>query len=89
MKYIDQEIKYSIVAFLGESSCQYFHDLMDEHGTCWVREAVGDMSSTNWTTEGGKIKDHVIENFPDIVEEIGDYEDFEDYIYTIVEEIFR
>jgi hypothetical protein len=30
----------------------------------------------------------VIERFPDVVEEFGDYEDFEDYIYTIVEDIF-
>jgi hypothetical protein len=89
MKYIDQEIKDSILEYLGEEGHKYFSDLKDEYGTCWVNEDMGDgFYVHNWTTVGRRIKNHVIERFPDVVEEFGDYEDFEDYIYTIVEDIF-
>lgn len=89
MKYSNEEIKKSIFDFLGENGNEYFRNLKDEHGTCWVREDVDGWSTTNWVNEGRQIRNHVIDKFPDIVEELGDYEDFEDFIYTIVEEMFE
>lgn len=89
MKYSDNVIKESIVDFLGEEGNKYFRELKEEHNTCWVREDVDGWSISNWTTEGRQIRNHLIGNFPDIVEEFEEYGDFEDYVYTIVEEIFE
>jgi hypothetical protein len=89
MKYSNEEIKKSIIEFLGEKGNEYFQNLKDEYGTCWVRENIDGWSVSNWTHEGRQIRNHVIDKFSGIVEELGDYEDFEDFIYTIVEEIFE
>lgn len=89
MKYSDNIIKESIVDFLGEEGNKYFRELKEEYDTCWVREDIDGWSISNWTAEGRQIRNHLIGNFPDIVEEFGEYGDFEDYVYTIVEEIFK
>ena len=91
MKYTDNEIKDSIFNFIGEEGREYFRNLKDEHGTCWVREKQeSGWSIHNWTNEGRQIRNHVLKNFPDIVEELGgDYGNFEEYMYNIVEEMFE
>lgn len=90
MKYTDEEVKETIIKFLGEEGQKYFRELKEEHGTCWVRTKMNNgWSISNWTQEGRQIRNHLIDKFPGIVEELGDYEVFEDYVYGIVEEIFE
>lgn len=80
MKYNNEDIKQSVYDFLGEEGRKYFQELKDEHGTCWVH---------NWTYEGRQIRNHIIDKFPDIVEELGNYAKFEDYVYGLVEDMFE
>lgn len=90
MKYTDKEIKESIIEFLGEEGNKYFRELKEEHGTCWVRTKLDNgLSLSNWTIEGRQIRNHLIDKFPDIVETLGNYEEFEDYVCEIVEKIFE
>ena len=98
MKYSNEEIKKSIVNFLGIEGNQFFEDIKDEYGTVWARIDENDGCGCNvcgpghftWTNEGRQIRNHVIDKFPGIVEELGgDYGDFEEFIYVIVEEIFE
>jgi hypothetical protein len=98
MKYDRNEIKHSIVNFLGIEGNQFFEDIKDTYGTVWARIDEDDCCGCNvcgpghftWTNEGRQIRNHVLEKFPDIVEELGgDYGDFEEFMYVIVEEIFE
>ena len=98
MKYSNEEIKKSIVNFLGIEGNQFFEDIKATYGTVWVTLDEDNICGCNvcgpghftWTNEGRQIRNHVIDKFPDIVEELGgDYGDFEGFIYNIVEEIFE
>lgn len=98
MKYDRNEIKHSIVNFLGIEGNQFFEDIKDTYGTVWARIDEDDCCGCNvcgpghftWTNEGRQIRNHVLEKFPDIVAELGgDYGDFEEFMYVIVEEIFE
>lgn len=98
MKYDRNEIKHSIVNFLGIEGNQFFEDVKDTYGTVWARIDEDDCCGCNvcgpghftWTNEGRQIRNHVLEKFPDIVAELGgDYGDFEEFMYVIVEEIFE
>lgn len=97
MKYDRNKIKESIYTFLGEDGRVFFEDVKSEYGTVWARIDEGENCGCNicgpqhftWTSEGRQIRNHVLENFPDIVEELGgDYGDFEEFMYVIVEEMF-
>ena len=88
MKYNNEDIKQSVYDFLGEEGRKYFQELKDEHGTCWVRENVDGWSISNWTNEGRQIRNHIIDKFQDIVAELGDYAEFEDYVYGLIEDMF-
>ena len=98
MKYDRNEIKHSIVNFLGIEGNQFFEDIKDTYGTVWARIDEDDCCGCNvcgpghftWTNEGRQIRNHVLEKFPDIVAELGgDYGEFEEFMYVIVEEIFE
>lgn len=98
MKYDRNEIKHSIVNFLGIEGNQFFEDVKDTYGTVWARIDEDDCCGCNvcgpghftWTNEGRQIRNHVLEKYPDIVAELGgDYGDFEEFMYVIVEEIFE
>jgi hypothetical protein len=98
MKYDRNEIKHSIVNFLGIEGNQFFEDVKDTYGTVWARIDEDDCCGCNvcgpghftWTNEGRQIRNHVLEKFPDIVNELGgDYGEFEEFMYVIVEEIFE
>lgn len=98
MKYSNEEIKKSIINFLGIEGNQFFEDIKATYGTVWVTLDEDNICGCNvcgpghftWTNEGRQIRNHVIDKFPDIVKELGgDYGDFEEFIYTIVEEIFE
>lgn len=98
MKYDRNEIKHSIVNFLGIEGNQFFEDVKDTYGTVWARIDEDNCCGCNvcgpvhftWTNEGRQIRNHVLEKFPDIVAELGgDYGDFEEFMYVIVEEIFE
>ena len=98
MKYSNEEIKKSIVNFLGIEGNQFFEDIKATYGTVWVTLDEDNICGCNvcgpghftWTNEGRQIRNHVLEKFPDIVAELGgDYGDFEEFMYVIVEEIFE
>lgn len=98
MKYTDNEIKNTITEFLGVEGKEFFENVKNEYGTVWARLdedndddcVVCGPTHFTWTNEGRQIRNHILEKYPDIVNELGgDYGDFEEYMYTIVEEMFE
>lgn len=89
MKYNNEDIKQSVYDFLGEEGRKYFQELKDEHGTCWINEKLDEgFWVHNWIEEGRQIRNHIIDKFPDIVAELGNYAKFEDYVYKLIEDMF-
>lgn len=79
------KVKESVINFLGEDGIKYFKNIKEEHGTCWFYAD----GIHNWTTIGRDIRNHILDKFPDFVKELGDYEEFEDFVYTLIEEMIE
>jgi hypothetical protein len=90
MKYKYSDIKQSVIEFLGEDGYNFFRNLKEERGRVWCCVKTEDgIPWHSWTNPGRQIRNHVIEKFPGIVDQLGDYGDFEAYIYSLVEDIFE
>jgi hypothetical protein len=89
MQINEKEIQEKILHFIGDEGYAFFKKLKDEHGRIWcVTSDEGFLYST-WSNEGRQIRNYIIDEYPDIVEELGGYGKYEDWFCELTENMFQ
>ena len=87
-----EKIKVKILEYLGPFGIHHFDCLMDEMSTCWIRYEAPDgcTSISNWCMDGRAIADYIFkECYDEVALEFHEpNEDYVDFIYSLVDEIF-
>ena len=85
----EKEIQEKILQFIGEEGCLFFRMLKNEHGRIWCVTSDDDFPYSTWSNEGRQIRNYIIDEYPNIVEELGGYGNYEDWFYELTENMFK
>ena len=83
IKFRDQALA-SVISNNGEKKLSdYMNEWLQNYGTSNLRPST-------YSSYQAQIRNHIIDKFPDIVAELGgDYGNFEDYVYGLIEDMFE
>lgn len=85
----EKEIQEKILHFIGDEGYEFFKNLKDEHGRIWCVTSDEGFPYSTWSNEGRQIRNYIIDEYPNIVEELGGYAKYEDWFYELTENMFK
>ena len=83
-----KEIQEKILHFIGDEGYDFFKYLKDEHGRIWCLASDNGCLYSTWNNEGRQIRNYIIDEYPNIVEELGGYDKYEDWFCELTEKMF-
>jgi len=84
----EKEIQEKILHFIGDEGYEFFKELRDKHRSIWCVFIYDRLPYSTWNNEGRQIRNYIIGEYPNIVEELGGYDKFEEWFYELTEKMF-